>query len=365
MPFITNHQLFQFRHRQKMLTQEAMMNKRVMEGLRKNLKFESLLKLIIDSVCEGMGFKRAGIFLVEPDKKTMRLALGINQSGQYERHQKRRPSYPLTGDDWFSRLASKRNKYYLTNDYSKRMPYQNRFWEMKTVILNNAAVPIQLGQGRVIGILTVDNLNVRRPITQADITTLLNYATQVGLALQSVKAHEQILDLTLTDPLTGLRNRRFFDQTLEMEMNRCNRYGRAVSLVIADLDHFKRINDRYGHAAGDEVLKRTANILRDSVRTVDSVSRIGGEEFAILMPETPPNNISVVIKKLLRGIRETKFYIPKMKLRLPKITISLGVASYRRGKVTPLQFFKMADESLYQAKRLGRDRAGTIQVVSN
>ena len=365
MPFITDRQLFQLRHRQKMLTQEVIMNKRVMEGLRKNLKFERLLKLIIDSVREGMGFRRAGIFLVEPDKKTMRLALGINESGQYERHQKRRPSYEIRGNDFFSMLVSKKNKYFLTNNYSKRMPSQNKIWEKKLVVLNNAAVPIQLGHGRVIGILAVDNLNVSRPITQADITTLLNYATQVGLALQSVKAHEQILDLTLTDPLTGLRNRRFFDQTLEMEMNRCNRYGRAVSLVMAELDHFKRINDHYGHAAGDEVLKRVSNILRDSVRTVDSVARIGGEEFAILMPETPPNNILVVIKRLLRGIREAKFYIPKMKLRLPKITISLGIASYRRGKVTPFQFVKMADESLYQAKHRGRDRAGTVQVVSN
>ncbi len=112
---------------------------------------------------------------------------------------------------------------------------------------------------------------MNRTITRSDIFTLLNYATQVGLALQSLKAHEQILNLTVTDPLTGLRNRRFFDQALDMEIKRCQRYGRSCCLVMGDLDHFKRINDRYGHAAGDEVLKLVANLLRDSVRSVDIV----------------------------------------------------------------------------------------------
>lgn len=365
MPFISRDQLSKIRYRQQMLTQEVLMHQRVMEGLRKNFKFGSMLKLIIDSVRRGMGFKRAGIFLVEPDRKTIRLALGINQFGRYERHQKKRPPYRLSGNDWFSRLVFEKNKYFLTNNYPKRMPRRKKIWEKKLVVLNNASVPIHLGHGRVIGILSVDNLGVNRPITRSDISTLLNYATQVGLALQSVKAHEHMMDLTVTDTLTGLRNRRFFDQALDMEIKRCQRYGRSCSLIMADLDHFKRINDHHGHDAGDEALKMVANLLRDNVRSVDIVARIGGEEFAILLPETPPNNVSVVTKRILQQVREAKLPIPKMDSLNQKLTISLGIASYRRGALKPQQFINLADKSLYQAKRRGRNQAGSLQLVSN
>jgi diguanylate cyclase (GGDEF)-like protein len=365
MPYISPNRLQKLHNRQKMLAQELLMHQRVMEGLRKNYKFNRLLKLIIDSVRQGMGLKRAGLFLVEPDRKSMRLALGINRYGRYERHQKKRPSYLIKGNDWFTRLVYRRKKYFLTNNYPKRGVRKAGSWEKKVVVLNSASVPIQLGQGRVIGILAVDNLGVNRPITQSDVHTLLNYATQVGLALQSVKAHERILGLAVTDTLTGLRNRRFFDEALDQEIKRCQRYGRACSLIMADLDHFKRINDQYGHAAGDEALKRVGSLLRDSVRTVDTVARIGGEEFAVLLPETPPNNISVVTKRLLRQIRELRIPLGTVGEPEPKLTISLGVASFRRGKVTPHQFLKLADKSLYRAKRGGRNRVGPQQLIAD
>ncbi len=361
MPFLSRDHLQKMRFRQQLLTQEILMYQRVMEGLRKNLKFDSLLKLIIDSVRKGMRFKRAGIFLVEPDGKRVRLALGVNPSGRYEQHQKSRPLYQLTGKDMFSHLVFGEKKYFFTNNYTKNMA--NKTWEKKLIVRNNAAVPIHLGHNRVTGILVVDNLGVNRPITRTDISTLLNYATQVGLALQSLKAHEQILNLTVTDPLTGLRNRRFFDQALDIEIKRCQRYGRSCCLVMGDLDHFKRINDRYGHAAGDEVLKHVANLLRDSVRSVDIVARIGGEEFAILLPETPPHNVFVVTKRILRLIRESKLPIMKMNSGNHKITISLGIASYRGGNVKPQQFIRLADKSLYQAKHRGRNRSGSVQVI--
>ncbi len=127
MPFLSPVQLRKIRSRQKMLTQEIIMYQRVMVGLRKSLKFDSLLKLIVDSVRKGMGFKRAGIFLVEPDGKKVRLALGVCQFGRYEQHQKRRPLYILSGNDMFSHLVFGEKKYFFTNNYTKHMP--NKTWE--------------------------------------------------------------------------------------------------------------------------------------------------------------------------------------------------------------------------------------------
>jgi diguanylate cyclase (GGDEF)-like protein len=363
MPFISPAQLRQMRSRQKMLGLEVLMYQRVMEGLRRNLKFDSLLKLIIDSVREGLGFKRAGLFLLEPDGKSMKLAMGINQYGQYEKHQKNRPLYELTGKGRFSEVMLGKRKYLLTNNYPKVLPHKT--WEENLRVRNHALVPIHLGKGQIIGLLAVDNLLVNRPITRSDISALLNYATQVGLALQSAQIQEQMRNLTVTDPLTGLRNRRYFEQTLDMEIKRCQRYGRSCSLLMADLDHFKRVNDRYGHAAGDATLKHVGGLLRDSLRTLDMVARIGGDEFAILLPETPPNNISVVAKRLLRVVRETHLPIPKMNGHSRGVTISLGAASFHRGNLTPQQFIKLADKSLYQAKRRGRNRTGSLQTVSN
>jgi diguanylate cyclase (GGDEF)-like protein len=347
--------------RQRLLNHENFMFQRILEGMRKGIKFDSLLKLIIHSVCRGLGFKRAGIFLVETDEKNVFLALGVGPKGNLERNKDRFPLSSPPGTVIICDVITGRKKYFFSNNIPQRVPKR---YVYRVPVFNNAVVPIQVGKGRIIGALAVDNLHQNRPITMSDVSSLMNYSTQVGLAIESFRIHERMVSLSLTDSLTGLYNRRFFDQALGQEIKRCHRYRRTFSLLLIDIDHFKNINDTYGHDNGDLALKQIAGILRNNVRTLDMVARIGGEEFAVLLPETPPNNISAVTRRLMKLVRNMKLVFPSANLTQRKTTISIGVAGFRRGEFTLTQVIKAADESLYQAKRRGRNRVGSIKILA-
>jgi diguanylate cyclase (GGDEF)-like protein len=364
VPFLTTQQLKRFRDKQRLQTQEIVMYEKVMKGLRSGLKINDLLKVINESVRKGLGFKRAGIFLLDPDGKNIRLALGINKDGKYERHYSYYPVTPQKGINPFSDIVNGYLPYFYTNNLIKDI--HDRPWENNLRVMNNAGVPIQVGKGQVIGVLCVDNLNSRRPISRSEITVLLNYATQVGLAIQSIKTFERLITQSTTDPLTGIHNRRFFDSAFENELKRCQRYKRTFSLAIADIDHFKKINDTFGHKVGDEVIKQVCVIIQDSLRRMDVVTRIGGEEFGIILPETIPNRISTVTSRILKNIRLAKPPVSEMILQNYQTTISLGVAIFKKGdKVTTADVFKLADKSLYMAKKGGRNRCGPIQRITS
>ena len=159
--------------------------------------------------------------------------------------------------------------------------------------------------------------------------------------------------LAITDPLTGLYNRRFFQSRLGVEIERAKRYGRVLSLVMLDVDNFKEINDQRGHQFGDHVLAEVGKILRGNVRASDIVCRYGGEEFAVLLPETPPEQAGRAAEKLRTCLKE-RFQGGRDPVAL---TVSLGVASYPSpGVADENALVRRADAALYEAKGLGRDR---------
>jgi diguanylate cyclase (GGDEF)-like protein len=149
------------------------------------------------------------------------------------------------------------------------------------------------------------------------------------------------------DPLTKLYNRRVFELFLQQEMAAARRYQRPLSLVIMDLDHFKKVNDVFGHQVGDRVLEDVARILRDATRNCDLPARWGGEEMAVLLPETDPNGAKRMAENLRQKIEEHLF--PEA----GKITASFGVASMSDGEP---DLFSLADKALYQAKKTGRNK---------
>lgn len=336
------------------------MFRRVMEGLREGMNLEGLLKIVIPSVCRGMGFRRCGIFLVEPDGRHIRLALGIDAKGRFEKNTDRYPITSRRDANDHSNLVNGYKRYFLSNDVPNRLAEK---LDDGSTVYNLAVVPIHVGKGQVIGTLAVDNLNFHRPISQTDVSVLLNFSTQLGLAIESLKSHAEMVNLSVMDPLTGLNNRRFFEEALTHEIQRCQRYNRHFTLILGDIDHFKKVNDTYGHDTGDRVLKHVAVLLRDHLRSLDIVARVGGEEFAMLLPETPPNNISVVTRRLLKVVRDWMVPIPGKMARNIQVTLSLGVASYRGGTVSAHQMMRLSDESLYQAKRTGRNKCGPVRVI--
>jgi diguanylate cyclase (GGDEF)-like protein len=165
--------------------------------------------------------------------------------------------------------------------------------------------------------------------------------------------HEEIYRLTTIDGLTQVYNKRYFIETLEREIGRAHRYRRELSLIMFDIDHFKKINDTYGHLAGDHVLKQLASVIKARIRREDIMSRYGGEEFAIILPEIDNYN-AVQFAEKIRGIVEKAVF--RFEDTDIPVTISIGCASMTTELQEPHEFVRVADGHLYTAKSQGRNR---------
>lgn len=165
--------------------------------------------------------------------------------------------------------------------------------------------------------------------------------------------------LSLTDELTDLPNRRAFLRRLEDEVARVQRYGYPLSLALIDMDSFKSINDRYGHGAGDEVLRSFAANMLTVFRHHDMVARYGGEEFAVLLPNTDRNGALRALEKVSKRTSESSYHFDGKTMAMP--TFSAGISLYKPGE-TPSSLIERADKALYQAKRLGRNRIEIAQI---
>jgi two-component system, cell cycle response regulator len=195
---------------------------------------------------------------------------------------------------------------------------------------------------------------LRKPVDDIELVTrarnLLELrARQIDLAA----ANQQLYFLATTDQLTNLKNRRYYIEQLGLEVERSCRYGRECSVAILDADKFKSINDTYGHDIGDKVLQALSKMLLDELRNVDLVGRIGGEEFAILFPETGKAAAMDVCQRLLARIRGARVMAEGKEINF---TASIGISEVAVAGDEADAVLKRADQALYQAKQLGRDR---------
>ncbi len=193
--------------------------------------------------------------------------------------------------------------------------------------------------------------NHEKPFTEEDENSLFNFSFQ---AFQTMSLQNELSRLAKTDGLTGLYNHRMFQERLSEEILRAERYKRTVFLLMIDIDHFKNINDTYGHQAGDMVLKNVARIIKKNVRKVDFPARYGGEEFALILPETDYDSAYNVGERIRTAIQDNEFSISEEKTI--SITVSIGISCYPYDTTNKEELIKMADTALYYAKEHGRNR---------
>ena len=188
-------------------------------------------------------------------------------------------------------------------------------------------------------------------------------AAQTALGLDRHHLYTGVEKIGLTDELTGLSNRRMFNFLMEREISRSRRYNRPFSLVMIDIDHFKKINDTWGHPAGDTILRELGALMRENFRKLDVPVRYGGEEFACLLPETPLEEAIQVAERFRIVVEQAPFVHGRQKI---PVTVSLGVAAAGNGggieDVTADELLRLADRALYQAKQSGRNRLAASRV---
>ncbi len=168
-----------------------------------------------------------------------------------------------------------------------------------------------------------------------------------------VLKNESLSRMSSVDPVTGLRTRRFVDEVLHVEFLRARRYRNPLSVVMADIDHFKQVNDQYGHLAGDVVLAGVSDLLRRHVRATDVAARFGGEEFILIQPRNDAGGASVMAERLRAEVERASFDFEGETIQ---VTLSLGIAQFHPEMETPQDLVAVADRALYRAKDEGRNR---------
>ncbi len=188
---------------------------------------------------------------------------------------------------------------------------------------------------------------------QLDLMALLS--SFAVMATNNASLHARTRQMAITDALTGLHNNRYFKQVFPQEMARARRYAKPLTLIMIDIDNFKRINDTYGHPRGDQVLQALGKVLSTSLRASDYSFRYGGEEFAVILPETRLEGAFLVAELLREKVKETVTPLKSDGIAQP-VTISLGVASFPNDYGAPEHLLRHADHCLYRAKQEGKDR---------
>jgi diguanylate cyclase (GGDEF)-like protein len=216
------------------------------------------------------------------------------------------------------------------------------------------AVPLVRGD-RTIGVLALYHRTVPEAFDREDAATLASFATQASVAIENVILHREAERLSITDGLTGVWNRRYLQLTLAKEIDRAQRFGRPLSVLMVDIDHFKGVNDEHGHPRGDEVLVELTRRILSQIRSqIDFLTRYGGEEFVIVLPETPAQGAMVVAEKVRGAVADAPFLSdsgPPV-----SVTVSIGAATYPEDGDSVSDLVGAADAAMYRAKEAGRDR---------
>lgn len=224
-----------------------------------------------------------------------------------------------------------------------------------------AVIPLKTKE-KVIGAIVVDNIFNKEPITKDEIRMLTMFANQAGLAIENSQLYEQTVLLSQTDSLTGLWNHGYFQYILQEEVNKAKQDNFSLSLIMLDMDNFKELNDTLGHQLGDQVLKDTSHILKAFCRKSDYPCRYGGEEFALIFPQTSKNEALETAERIRHAIEKHHFFYKETPIDR-KINVSIGIAAIPEDPITDKAgLLSSADKALYKAKYTGKNRTCLFNV---
>lgn len=233
-------------------------------------------------------------------------------------------------------------------------------WEQRRSKINSLGttigIPMKI-KSNVVGVIGIAYHESDRIFTPVEIDLMQRLALLASMALDNARLHEALRQETIRDPLTGLFNRRFMEEALTRELHRAERNTQSLAVAMLDLDHFKRINDTFGHTIGDDVLRRFGAFLQANIRNSDVACRYGGEEFTLIIPETSLQSAQSRMDHLRSELK--KLSLNQRSKNDQPLTVSIGIASYPTHGSRAATLLKVADKALYRAKLAGRDRVLT------
>lgn len=286
----------------------------------------------------------SGLLLYDENKEELELITAKNWDGIGERS-RFNVERSLVG--WIARNRQP----LMFSDLNERRDMVPIIPEVKIKARSFLGLPLNIEEGNVIGVFVLSSLEPRA-FTGYQQYLLSILCNQVAVLITNAKLHLEMERMAITDSLTGILNHRRFQERLSEEFRRIQRHSEPLSLIFADIDHFKRINDVYGHPAGDEILKKVALILKGIVRDIDVVARYGGEEFAIILINTECDGAYKLAEKIRKTIKKKNY---SFKGNQVSVALSLGIASYPKNSKTKEDIISKADQALYRAKSSGRN----------
>lgn len=313
--------------------------------VRSSVEIVVVLQTSVDKIGKAIGLSRC--LILRPD-------VWNNQLGVFEYHSDKVKSikeiFASEDGEEFARMAMTKSAPHAFGDpLTETTDPFDRELLRKMKIRSGLLVPIIMRE-RTIGSLFLQDCAAARPWSIDDSALFGSLANQLSVAIENADLHEEKKRQAVTDGLTGIANRRHFNEAFAREFERTRRYNQPLSLVIADLDYLKKINDTHGHPAGDEAIRMVGRVLANSCRSIDLPARYGGEEFCLLLPNTDVEEATFIAERIRKLISEADVE------GVGQITASVGVATAPAHADEPQLLIDRADAALYEAKNQGRNR---------